>query len=150
MSSAPRAPIGRIPVLGVGPSFEEGRWPAKAVVGEAVPVWATIIREGHDAVGATLVVTAPDGTTTSKPMPCADFGLSLYRASTVPPVRGDYLFAVEAWSDPVTTWHATAEVKLHAGQDVQLVLSEGVAVLERAAEEPGRSAAEARILYGGG
>ena len=135
-------------MLGVGPSLEEGRWPAKAVVGEAVPVWATIIREGHDAVGATLVVTAPDGTTTSKPMPCEDFGLSLYRASTIPATAGDYAFAVEAWSDPVTTWRAVADVKLHAGQDIQLVLAEGVAVLERAAEQPGRLAADARVLYG--
>jgi len=148
MSSALRPSLGRISVLGVGPAFEEGRWPAKAVVGEAVPVWATIFREGHDAVGATLVVTAPDGTTTTRPMPCEDFGMSLYRVSTIPSVPGDYLFAVEAWSDPVTTWHTMADVKLHAGQDIQLVLAEGVAVLERAAEQPGRPPAEARVLYG--
>jgi starch synthase (maltosyl-transferring) len=148
MSFAPRPSVGRIPVLGVGPSLEEGRWPAKAVVGEAVPVWATIMREGHDAVGATLVVTAPDGTTTSKPMPCEDFGMSLYRASTIPTTPGDYVFAVEAWSDPVATWRTIADVKLHAGQDIQLVLAEGSAVLERAAEQPGRAAADARLLYG--
>ena len=148
MSSALRPSLGRISVLGVGPAFEEGRWPAKAVVGEAVPMWATIFREGHDAVGATLVVTAPDGTTTTRSMPCEDFGMSLYRASTIPSVPGDYLFAVEAWSDPVTTWHTMADVKLHAGQDIQLVLAEGVAVLERAAEQPGRPPAEARVLYG--
>ena len=33
-----------------------GRYPAKAVVGEVVPVTATVWREGHDAVAATLVV----------------------------------------------------------------------------------------------
>ena len=33
-----------------------GRYPAKAVVGEVVPVRATVWREGHDAVAATLVV----------------------------------------------------------------------------------------------
>src|SRR5919112_6172213 len=53
--------IGRIPVLQISPSVDAGRWPARAVVGEAVPVRATVFREGHDAVAATVVVTDPDG-----------------------------------------------------------------------------------------
>src|SRR5659263_426889 len=53
--------IGRIPVVDVSPVVEAGRWPAKAVVGEAVPVRATVYREGHDAVGATAVLVGPDG-----------------------------------------------------------------------------------------
>ena len=54
--------VGRIPVLDVTPRVDDGRRPAKAVVGEAVPVEATVFREGHDAVSATAVLTAPDGT----------------------------------------------------------------------------------------
>ncbi len=146
MTLAPRPSLGRIPVLGVGPSLEEGRWPARAVVGEAVPVTATVFREGHDAVGATLVVTDPSGGVTRAPMPCADFGLSLYRASFVPDEIGEYAFSVEAWSDPVSTWNATAAIKLHAGQDVQLVLAEGVSVLERAIADVERPAADRRLL----
>ena len=38
------------------PSFPADGFPAKAVVGEIVPVRATVWREGHDAVSATLVV----------------------------------------------------------------------------------------------
>ena len=38
------------------PVVSGGRFPAKAVVGEVVPVQATVWREGHDAVAATLVV----------------------------------------------------------------------------------------------
>src|SRR6185312_10544233 len=40
----------------VAPVVSGGRFPAKAVVGEVVPVRATVWREGHDAVAATLVV----------------------------------------------------------------------------------------------
>src|SRR3712207_7509159 len=36
---------------------------ARAVVGEHVPITATVFREGHDAVAADVVLTAPDGTT---------------------------------------------------------------------------------------
>ena len=38
------------------------RYPAKAVVGEIVPVSATVYREGHDAVGCNVVWRDPDGT----------------------------------------------------------------------------------------
>ena len=47
---------GRIVIDEVRPVVSNGRYPAKAVVGEVVPVAATVWREGHDAVAATLVV----------------------------------------------------------------------------------------------
>ncbi|MDT5280499.1 MAG: hypothetical protein QOJ20_1694, partial [Mycobacterium sp.] len=47
---------GRIEIDDVAPVVSSGRFPAKAVVGEIVPVNATVWREGHDAVSATLVV----------------------------------------------------------------------------------------------
>ena len=47
---------GRIGIDDVAPVVSGGRFPAKAVVGEVVPVRATVWREGHDAVAATLVV----------------------------------------------------------------------------------------------
>ncbi len=47
---------GRIEIDDVQPVVSNGRFPAKAVVGEVLPVTATVWREGHDAVAATLVV----------------------------------------------------------------------------------------------
>src|SRR5439155_6588163 len=47
---------GRIEIDDVAPVVSAGRFPAKAVVGEIVPVRATVWREGHEAVSATLVV----------------------------------------------------------------------------------------------
>jgi starch synthase (maltosyl-transferring) len=47
---------GRIGIDDVAPVVSGGRYPAKAVVGEVVPVRATVWREGHDVVAATLVV----------------------------------------------------------------------------------------------
>ncbi|MBD4543683.1 DUF3416 domain-containing protein, partial [Xanthomonas citri pv. citri] len=45
---------GRIPVMDVQPVVLDGRFPAKAVVGEDIPVRATVFREGHDSVRATV------------------------------------------------------------------------------------------------
>ncbi|WP_328359092.1 alpha-1,4-glucan--maltose-1-phosphate maltosyltransferase [Mycobacterium sp. NBC_00419] len=47
---------GRIEIDDVAPVVSCGTYPAKAVVGEVVPVCASVWREGHDAVAATLVV----------------------------------------------------------------------------------------------
>ena len=47
---------GRIEIDDVQPVVSCGAYPAKAVVGEVVPVCASVWREGHDAVAATLVV----------------------------------------------------------------------------------------------
>ncbi|WP_430868626.1 alpha-1,4-glucan--maltose-1-phosphate maltosyltransferase [Demequina aurantiaca] len=138
--------VGRIPIVGVQPSLEEGRWPAKAVVGEAVPITATIFREGHDAEGATVVVTLPDGTDTTLPMPLDDFGNARYEASFVPSREGLHHFRVEAWSNPYATWAHAAELKIPAGVDVHLMLDEGVAVLTRAVAEVKRPAARQKVL----
>lgn len=146
MARSPETSVGRIPIVGVQPSLEEGRWPARAVVGEAVPITATIFREGHDAEGATVVVTRPDGRRERLPMPLHDWGTSLYRAAFIPRHEGLHHFRVEAWSDPVATWLHAAEVKIHAGVDVQLMLDEGVAILTRALTEVRRAPAKQALL----
>lgn len=47
---------GRIEIDDVQPVVSGGKYPAKAVVGETIPVSATVWREGHEAAAATLVV----------------------------------------------------------------------------------------------
>ena len=47
---------GRVEIDDVAPVVSCGRYPAKAVVGEVVPVRAAVWRDGHDGVAATLVV----------------------------------------------------------------------------------------------
>ena len=47
---------GRVEIDDVQPVVSCGAYPAKAVVGEVVPVSAAVWREGHEAVAATLVV----------------------------------------------------------------------------------------------
>ncbi|WP_279433115.1 maltotransferase domain-containing protein, partial [Actinomadura bangladeshensis] len=58
MTGIPR--LGRIPILDVAPVVGCGRWPAKAVVGETVEVSATVFREGHEMLGAAVVLRTPD------------------------------------------------------------------------------------------
>ncbi|WP_421732817.1 alpha-1,4-glucan--maltose-1-phosphate maltosyltransferase [Cellulomonas sp.] len=142
--------VGRIPVVDVSPVAEAGRFPAKAVVGEAVPVRATVFREGHDAVGATAVLTDPTGVDrASARMVDIAPGLDRFEARLVPTSTGDWTFRVEGWSDPYGTWVHDATIKVEAGVDVELMLAEGALLLERAAARTGADAmprAAARAL----
>nr|WP_041294869.1 maltotransferase domain-containing protein [Isoptericola variabilis] len=128
----PHVPIGRIPVLELSPVVEGGRWPAKAAVGEVVPIEATVFREGHDAVNATAVLFSPDGRVHSwSPMTDVAPGLDRFRGFLQPDAEGDWTFRVEAWSDPYATWARDAVIKAEAGQDVELMLAEGALLFER-------------------
>ncbi|MDK0522313.1 alpha-1,4-glucan--maltose-1-phosphate maltosyltransferase [Streptomyces sp. ML-6] len=137
--------IGRIPVLDVGPLVDCGRRPAKAVVGETFQVTATVFREGHDAVAANAVLLDPNG----RPGPWTPMrelapGTDRWGADVTPGSEGRWTYAVEAWSDPVTTWRQLAGVKIPAGIDTALVLAEGAELYERAASGvPKRNGREA-------
>ena len=52
----------------VSPVIEGGAYPAKAAVGESIPIRAQVFREGHDAVNASVVLTNPEGQETRFPM----------------------------------------------------------------------------------
>ncbi|MEV6197671.1 maltotransferase domain-containing protein, partial [Streptomyces sp. NPDC051920] len=126
---------GRIPVMDVRPVVDCGRRPAKAVVGETFQVTATLFGEGHGAVGGNVVLLDPDG----RPGPWAPMrelapGSDLWGALVTPSATGRWSYLVEAWSDPVTGWRRSAEIKIPAGIDVGLVLEEGAALHQRAAE----------------
>ena len=136
---APFSLIGRIPVTEVFPVVEDGRWPAKAVIGEVIPIRATVFREGHDRFGATAVLVRPDGSDgPSARMHDIAPGLDRYEASVAPDAPGDWRFRVEGWSDPYATWSHDAGIKVPAGIDVELMLEEGARVLDRAAALEGR------------
>ena len=141
--------VGRIPALGVGPLVDGGAFPTKSVVDEEFTVTATVFREGHDAVNATAVLTAPSGATTLVPMTCTNRGLDAWECVVSAPTPGMWTLRVEGWSDPYATWRHDAIIKIEAGVDVDLMLAEGALVLDRWAAAPGLSDAERSTLASG-
>ncbi|GCB53064.1 alpha-1,4-glucan--maltose-1-phosphate maltosyltransferase [Streptomyces sp. NL15-2K] len=139
--------IGRIPVRDVRPTVECGRRPAKAVAGETFEVTATVFREGHDAVAANVVLTAPEGGHGPwTPMRELAPGTDRWGAEVTPDVVGNWTYRVEAWSDPLSTWRRTARIKVPAGIDTGLVLEEGADLYERAAAGVPAGPARAAVL----
>jgi starch synthase (maltosyl-transferring) len=126
--------IGRIPILDVEPAVECGRRPAKAVTGETFGVSATVFREGHGIIGTGVVLRDPERNASPiEAMHELAPGTDRYGADVTVTHEGLWRFYVEAWADPIASWHHDAAIKIPAGQDVELVLTEGALLFERAA-----------------
>ncbi|AZM51657.1 alpha-1,4-glucan--maltose-1-phosphate maltosyltransferase [Streptomyces sp. WAC 01529] len=124
-----------VPVLDVRPVLDCGRRPVKAVPGETFQVTATVFGEGHESVGANVVLLGPDGRTGPwTPMRELSPGSDRWGARVTPDTEGRWTYAVEAWADPVIGWRRTAEVKIPAGLDTEVTLEEGALLYERAAD----------------
>ncbi|MCO6007551.1 alpha-1,4-glucan--maltose-1-phosphate maltosyltransferase [Actinoallomurus purpureus] len=126
--------IGRIPILDVQPVIDCGHWPAKAVPDEDFEVGATVFREGHEQLGAGVVLRDPEGRAgplvrMSEVTPGTDRHTARVAATTT----GLWHFRVEAWGDPIAHWHHDAAIKIPRGQDTELMLEEGARLFERAA-----------------
>ncbi len=135
--------VGRIPIFNVTPVVDLRRQPAKATRGEPFPVTATVFREGHDKLGAEVVLTGPDG---ERRPPVRMIGHpeipDQYEAWVTPDAEGLWSFEIQAWSDPIGTWQHAAGLKIPAGVDVELMFTEARLLLERV--RAGLESADAR------
>jgi starch synthase (maltosyl-transferring) len=125
--------VGRIVITDVSPSVSCGAYPARAVEGETLTVRATVFREGHDAVGANVVLTGPSGRAAPF-VPMSPEDNDRWSAPVTVDAEGEWTYVVEAWSDPLGTWWHDAPLKIDAGVDVEVVLEEGARLYARATE----------------
>src|SRR5690349_3314534 len=105
--------VGRIPVMDVKPVVEHARYPAKAALGEPFEVTALVFREGHDQLGAEVVLTGPDRK--ARPpvrMHEVEGEVSRMAATVLPDAEGAWSFAIQSWSDPLATWLHDAGIKI--------------------------------------
>ena len=110
---------GRLGIDDVRPQLLDKN-PAKAVVGEIVPVSAIAWREGHDAISATLNVQGPAESSVADdpiqiPMRQTPGNQDQVNAFFVPDVPGTWTFRVDVWSDPMATWRHAVTTKIEAG-----------------------------------
>ncbi|QWF82682.1 maltotransferase domain-containing protein [Amycolatopsis sp. CA-230715] len=133
---------GRLGIDDVTPTVSCGRYPAKAVVGEHFPVSATVWREGHDVVAATVSWRGPgDRLTRQTRMAEIGTGLDRFAATIVPDAEGSWTYRIDAWGDPWATWVHAVEVKIAAGQEAAELandLENGARLLERVSRRPER------------
>src|SRR5579875_1648650 len=122
----------------VRPSTPHG-YAAKALVGERVPVSASIFRDGHDELAgqALLWACGPSSSAASADggpvcvCPLTPGPDDTWFGSVVAPAPGLYELVVEAWTDRWATWAKKAAAKLAARQDVSVEVAEATALIEQ-------------------
>jgi starch synthase (maltosyl-transferring) len=147
--------VGRLGLNDISPVVASGTLPAAAVVGEHIPVSATVFREGHDAVAANVALRGPNGAKIPfVRMTPGIPGTSRWDATVVFDTEGAWSFVVEAWGDPLSTWNHNVTVKIEAGQgaeDLANDLELGARIFDKLAKilpkaERPRAAAAAQSL----
>src|SRR6185295_12845038 len=140
---APSDPTGpRFRLEDIYPSVDGGRTPIKRIFGEAIEVWADLLREGHDQLTAELVWRREADTDWHRE-PMQFEANDRWHGSFTPPEPGRFLFAVEAWTDRFATWRKALLLKREAGLDIKLDALEGRELL---AELNARSASNKRTI----
>ena len=116
----------------VRPAVDDGRYPAKRVVGDVLAVSADIFKEGHDLLAARICYRTHDE--------------SAWREAPLQPVDNDgwggvfrleantrYRYTVEAWTDTFGSWVEEMRRRIAGGQsDLASELLEGAAMVRRA------------------
>ncbi len=121
--AAPRIAIERI-----SPQVDEGRWPSKASLRQAVTVEADIFIDGHAQLAVRLV-------TPQAQLPMRFLGNDRWCASIVPLGLGSQRWRIEAWLDRWQGFRNELTKKRDAGLSLQLETQEGIALLQQIAGE---------------
>lgn len=114
-----------------------GRYPAKASVGDQVPVSADVFRDGHEVLRAVVRFRAPGqrGWSEAPLSPYdAHIGGNGFRGSFPVDAQGLWTFSFEAWADEFASWRSEITRKRDAGEpDLSSELLEGRALVEATA-----------------
>ena len=141
--------FGRVNVLDITPSAENGLYPARVELGEAFKVTAQVFIEGRTKAGATVSVRNTRGTEKARfPMTCTNPGLDRWEAmvrigehsdlkpwddgyAEIKRQLGEWHIVVEGWEDTYASWLHDAQIKVEVGDDVENALESGAQLLER-------------------
>ncbi|HHY07162.1 MAG TPA: DUF3416 domain-containing protein [Corynebacteriales bacterium] len=130
--------VGRFGITDVQPVVDCGSSPAKGTVGEVLPVSATVWREGHDALSATLWVKGPEQQRGTRITMVPGKEDDTFHSCFCPDAEGMWTFRVDAWSDPRATWMHDVTAKVDAGQsaaDLANDLEIGARILDKGAKK---------------
>ena len=121
-------PEARIRIEEVYPELDGGRYPVKRVLGDEFEVQADLFRDGHDKLRA-VVKYAPEGREWRE-APLMLFDNDRWIAHFRLDRLGRWRYTIEAWTDQFESWRVELEKKREAGQNIELELLEGRAILD--------------------
>lgn len=109
----------RVIIEGVTPCVDDGRFPAKRVIGDVVTVEADIFTDGHDLLSAVMLHRHESEETfaETRMTPLVN---DRWRAELPVDRLGSYYFTFEGWIDHFLTWHRDLAKRADADLDLQL------------------------------
>ncbi|PDV98871.1 alpha-1,4-glucan--maltose-1-phosphate maltosyltransferase [Candidatus Chloroploca asiatica] len=122
----------RVLIEHVTPQVDAGHYPIKRVVGDLVTVEADIFADGHDVLAAVLRVRGPADQSWHE-MPMTLLGNDHWRGVFSVETIGTYTYTLVAWIDRFATWEHQLHKRVEAGQEVQVDLLIGAALVDEAA-----------------
>ena len=139
-------PEPRIQIEEVYPELDAGRYPVKRILGDLFEVWADIFRDGHDKLRAIVKYCYGDGEWREAPFVFYDNDrwVARFQLDGV----GLWHYTIEAWTDQFESWRDEVEKKRAAGQNIELELNEGRAIVEATLRQarPGDAARTQEVL----
>jgi starch synthase (maltosyl-transferring) len=121
-------PPGRIQIQDVAPQVDCGRYAVKRSAGERVDVSATVFRDGHEIVEASVRYRGP-GERRWREALMHHEGNDRWVGTFTPDTLGRWEYRVDAWVDRFASWRQELGRKVEAGQeDLSGELSEGAAL----------------------
>ncbi|PIT03187.1 alpha-1,4-glucan:maltose-1-phosphate maltosyltransferase [Bradyrhizobium nitroreducens] len=115
----------------VYPAIDGGRFPVKRIAGDRVEVWADVYRDG-DAVVRAALIWRPEQERDWRHEPMTHHGNDRWSGAFTPVEPGQYVYAIEAWTDEYATWSHAVLRKQRAGADISLDAIEGAGLLTKA------------------
>jgi starch synthase (maltosyl-transferring) len=124
----------------VEPELDGGRYPAKRVQGDWLTVSADIIADGHDQLGAALLIRADDEANWQE-IPMRFDRHDRWSARVRLRRNRWHRYTVEAWRDEVASWSERLNRKARLGLAIDVELAEGHQLLAAAARRARRAGA---------
>ncbi len=123
----------RLAVEAASPCVDNGRFPARRIVGDLVEVEADVIADGHDKLAAMLQWRGP-GEDAWRETPMRLINNDRWTGAFPLQQLGVHHYRIQAWRDAYATFADELMKKHAAGVRIALELQEGAALVAKAAE----------------
>ena len=129
----------RVIIEGVSPAVDDGRFPAKRVIGDVVQIEADLFSDGHDLISAVVHHRHQSQKKTAE-VRMRPLVNDRWRAEIRVEAIGFHLFTIEAWIDHFLTWHRDLKKRVDAAvakNDLEVQLQIGLEMIRAAASRAG-------------
>ena len=113
-----------------------GRYPIKAIVGDAIPVEADLVVDGHDMLAARLLYRHNDEKAWRE-VPMQLVVNDRWAGTFTVEKQGRYQYTIEAWVDHIASWQHEIELKVADGQRISSELLAGAVLVDGMAHRAG-------------